>query len=139
MPALSQGTIKMADAWPDLARFDRRPTLLVTTVGRKTGRPHAVKIWFAASSGGGGKGRIYLTSGRGPRADWVKNLRENPEVSLSCGALTLRGRAAWLEGAEVRERVLPLFFRKYLLARLFHFFGWYTQSFAFEIEPLACE
>jgi deazaflavin-dependent oxidoreductase (nitroreductase family) len=114
----------------DLEELDRHSTILVTTKGRRTGNPHTVKIWFAV-----GQGKVYLTSARGIGADWVKNLRKNPEVMLQTGAATLQGTATWREGPEVKERVLALFLRKYFLARIFKLFRYYQQEFAFEIEP----
>ncbi len=114
----------------DLEKLDRHSTILVTTKGRRTGNPHTVKIWYAI-----GNGKIYLTSARGMNADWVKNLRKNPEVKLQIGAATLQGTATWMEGSELKERVLSLFLRKYFLARIFKLFRYYQQEFAFEIEP----
>lgn len=114
----------------DLEKLGRHSTTLVTTKGRRTGEPHTVKIWFAV-----GDGKVYLTSARGMGADWVKNLRKNPEVTLKIGAATLQGIATWMEGPEIRERVLALFLRKYFLARIFRLFRYYRQEFAFEVEP----
>jgi deazaflavin-dependent oxidoreductase (nitroreductase family) len=114
----------------DLEKLDRNPTVVVTTKGRRTGNPHTVKIWFAI-----GNGKVYLTSARGMGADWVKNLRKNSQVTLKIGADTLQGEATWMEGPEVKERVLSLFLRKYFLARIFKLFRYYQQEFAFEVEP----
>jgi len=118
----------------DLEELNRHSIVLVTTRGRKTGRPHLVKIWFAV-----GDGKVYLTSARGTGADWVKNLQKNPEVILKIGETTLQGTATWVEGPEVKERVLPLFLRKYFLARIFKLFRYYQQEFAFAVEPQAKE
>lgn len=52
----------------------------LTTTGRRTGEPHEIEIWFAVEDG-----RIYLLSGRGERADWVKNLRLEPRVTVRVG------------------------------------------------------
>ncbi len=113
----------------DLEKLDRYSTVLVTTKGRRTGNPHSVRIWFAV-----GNGKVYLTSARGMNADWVKNLQKKPEVTLEIGATTLQGTATWMEGLEVKERVLSLFLRKYFLARVFKLFRYYQQEFAFEVE-----
>ena len=61
--------------WP--ARWAGEPFLYLTTVGRRTGRPHRIEIWFAAH-----EGRLYLLSGGRERADWVRNLQANPRVRL---------------------------------------------------------
>ena len=54
----------------------------VTTIGRRTGRPHTIEIWFAAAPSGS---TLYLLAGGRERADWVRNLVANPEVSVRVG------------------------------------------------------
>jgi deazaflavin-dependent oxidoreductase (nitroreductase family) len=117
---------------PDLQALNRESLVQLTVRGRKSGKPHSVKIWFAT-----GNGKIYVTSARGTNADWVKNLRKNADVTLQIGSTTLQGIAVWREDAGVRTEVLPLFLRKYFLARIFKWIGWYKQEFAFEITPNA--
>lgn len=51
--------------------------LYLTTVGRKSGEPHEIEIWYVPQ----GK-CYYLISGGRMEADWVKNLLHNPHVSL---------------------------------------------------------
>lgn len=116
---------------PDLHALNRESLVQLTVRGRKSGKPHTVKIWFAA-----GNGKIYVTSARGMDADWVKNLRKNPDTTLQIGATSLHGTAHWREDAGVRSDILPLFLRKYFLARVFKWIGWYKQVFAFEITPI---
>jgi len=115
---------------PDLRTLDRESLVQLTVRGRKSGKPHTVKIWFAV-----GNGKIYVTSARGLNADWVKNLRKNLDVTLRIGSTTLQGTAVWREDEGVRTEVLPLFRRKYFLAKVFRWIGWYKQEFAFEITP----
>ena len=50
----------------------------VTTTGRRTGRPHRIEIWFAP----GEASTIYVLSGGGDRADWVRNLMADPKVTV---------------------------------------------------------
>ena len=52
----------------------------LTTTGRRTGKERTVEIWFALQDG-----RIYMLSGGGDRADWVRNLRKTPRVRLRIG------------------------------------------------------
>ena len=116
---------------PDLQTLNRESLVRLTVRGRKSGKPHTVKIWFTASNG-----KIYVTSARGRDADWVKNLRKNPIATLQIGATQLQGTATWREDPRVRAEILPLFLRKYFLARIFRWIGWYKQEFAFEITPI---
>ena len=44
----------------------------ITTMGRKSGQPRRIEIWFRQVNG-----RIYITGTPGPR-DWYANLLENP-------------------------------------------------------------
>ena len=114
---------------PDLQALNRESLVELTVKGRKTGKPQTVKIWFAV-----GNGKVYVTSGRGLGAQWIKNLQKNPDVTLQIGATSLQGTALWREGPSVRTEIFPLFVRKYFLARLSSWIlGWYKQEFAFEI------
>lgn len=47
-------------------------TIDIITMGRKSGHPQQVEIWFKQVNG-----RIYITGTPGPR-DWYANLLENP-------------------------------------------------------------
>ena len=115
---------------PDLETLNRTRLLALTVRGRKTNRPYTVQVWFTI-----GQGNIYVTSGRGSNAAWVKNLRHTPEAELQIGTTRLRGRATWLDPATVESEVLPRFFRKYWLARILGWVaGWYREKFAFAIK-----
>ncbi len=115
---------------PSLASLDRRSLLELTVVGRKTGTPRTATVWFVAT-----RDKIYVTSGRGPDAQWVKNLKRTPTVTCQIGSTRFHGIAVWVEEGRVRSLIFPLFFRKYFLARIFRWIGWYKEAFAFEITP----
>ena len=71
------------------------PFCYLTTLGRVSGRPHTIEIWFAR------QGRtLYLLSGGGDRSDWVRNLLLWPEVTVRIGrrdTAELPGRARVVE------------------------------------------
>jgi deazaflavin-dependent oxidoreductase (nitroreductase family) len=48
----------------------------MTTVGRKSGEPRRIEIWFHNLDGG-----IYITGSPG-RRDWYANLLDNPALTL---------------------------------------------------------
>lgn len=114
----------------DFQKLNRERLVLLTVVGRKSGKPHTVKIWFTAENG-----KVFVTSARGMDAQWVKNLRKTPAVTVKIGEMTFQGTAVWREDDKVRTEVIPLFLRKYFLAKVFKWIGWYSVIFAFEITP----
>ena len=114
----------------DFASLNRTSLIELTVLGRKTGKPRTVKIWFVAT-----QDKIYVSSGRGSDSQWIKNLKHTPSVTCQIGSTRLQGTATWREGPQVQEEIFPLFFRKYLLARIFRWIGWYKEAFAFEITP----
>jgi deazaflavin-dependent oxidoreductase (nitroreductase family) len=65
------------------ARFESlagEQVLHLTTVGRVTGRPREIEIWFILC-----REKFYLFSEQGAAAGWVKNIRRNPNVSIRIG------------------------------------------------------
>lgn len=84
--------------WP--AHWANNPYLYLTTVGRRTGRPHRIEIWFAARDG-----RLYLLAGGRGRADWVRNLEANPRVTVELGGETHSGVARVLEAGTAEDRL----------------------------------
>jgi deazaflavin-dependent oxidoreductase (nitroreductase family) len=61
--------------------LDRHLVIDLTTIGRVTGRPHIIEIWFAHVDS-----TIYMLSGGGTRSDWVRNLTRTPAVRVRVGA-----------------------------------------------------
>jgi deazaflavin-dependent oxidoreductase (nitroreductase family) len=68
--------------------LDRHSVIDLTTVGRVTGRPHTIEIWFAQHGSS-----LYLLSGGGTRSDWVRNLTRTPGVRIRVGADEYAGMA----------------------------------------------
>jgi deazaflavin-dependent oxidoreductase (nitroreductase family) len=58
------------------------------TIGRTSGRPRTIEIWFATDGT-----RIYLLAGGRDRAHWVRNLRADPHVRVRIGGRTFDARA----------------------------------------------
>jgi len=54
--------------------------LLLTTTGRKTGRPHTIGLQYELIDG-----RYYLGAADGTRADWYRNILKNPAVEIQVG------------------------------------------------------
>ena len=90
-------TTQGAQQW--LARWAGEPYAHLTTIGRRTGRPHRIEIWFATKDG-----RVYLLSGGRERADWVRNLQANPRVTVELGDETHAGAARVLRAGAAEDR-----------------------------------
>ena len=78
--------VESVRSWPDNAAGES--VCYLTTRGRRSGRAHRIEIWFAVDSG-----RLFLLSGGGERADWVRNLMREPRVSVELGGSEHAGRA----------------------------------------------
>jgi deazaflavin-dependent oxidoreductase (nitroreductase family) len=78
----------------------------LTTRGRRTGRPHTIEIWFVVMGAS-----AYLMSGGRDRADWVRNLVADAEVTLRVGEESWPAEGRVVEGgtdedAEARSLML---------------------------------
>ncbi len=86
-----------------------RQVLNLTTVGRLTGLPREIEIWFVVH-----RERFYLFSEHREAAGWVRNIRRNPQVSVRLGRRRIAGvarvlerradRKLWDEVAAIAER-----------------------------------
>ena len=82
----------------------------LTTIGRVTGRPHEIEIWFALEDS---SGSLYLLSGGRDRSDWVKNLRHNPEVTVRIDGEHFESLARVVEDAKEDDLARWLLVDKY--------------------------
>jgi deazaflavin-dependent oxidoreductase (nitroreductase family) len=81
----------------------------VTTVGRVTGRPHEIEIWFGAHGQS-----IYMLSGGRERSDWVRNIVAEPRVSVRIGETEFVGEGRVVEGGtDEDEMARKLLLEKY--------------------------
>jgi deazaflavin-dependent oxidoreductase (nitroreductase family) len=86
------------------AALDRGGIADITTVGRKTGLPRRIEIYFHQFDG-----RYYLTGRHGRKRDWEANILAHPEFTLNLkrgvtADVPVRG---WPEpDAEERARIL---------------------------------
>jgi deazaflavin-dependent oxidoreductase (nitroreductase family) len=69
-------------------RLANEDVCYLTTTGRTSGQPHEIEIWFGIRAG-----TLYLLSGGGDSADWVKNLRRRPAVRVRINSQTASGKA----------------------------------------------
>jgi deazaflavin-dependent oxidoreductase (nitroreductase family) len=76
-----------------LEALARERLCYLETIGRTSGRRHEIEIWFALEGD-----TVYLLSGGGERADWVKNIRRNPDVRVRIGDTWLHGTGRVIAG-----------------------------------------
>jgi len=116
--------------WP--AGFEKKGTLKISTIGRRTGRRHDVTTWFAVDS----DGRLFVAT-QDTRRDWVKNAMKNPSVDITIGETTHRMKLLPLKTDLDRQYANDLYAKKYLSARLGRLLK--PQGFAhygaFELQP----
>jgi deazaflavin-dependent oxidoreductase (nitroreductase family) len=66
--------------------LDREEFCYVTSVGRRTRKPHTIEIWFAAR-----RNILYILAGAGQNADWVQNIEADPSAVVKIGDHAYRG------------------------------------------------
>ncbi|MBA2618878.1 MAG: nitroreductase family deazaflavin-dependent oxidoreductase [Rubrobacter sp.] len=81
---------------PELDALVTESFCYLTTRGRITGRPHEIEIWFSLVPE---RRTLYMLAGGGDRADWVKNLRREPAVTVRIAGEELKGTARLVEDA----------------------------------------
>ncbi len=94
-----------------LARVAVRRTCRLTHMGRRTGRPFEVTIWFLVDGD-----RVYLATMNMQR-NWTRNVQTTPRVTFRIGPETFTGDASVVAEASEMARVAELLRRKYWLAR----------------------
>jgi len=98
--------------------------LYLTTIGRITGEPRVIEIWFVES-----EGRLYILAERFHDAQWVKNVEHNPQVRVRLGDQEFAARARVLD----REQDRAIWLLAQGLAR--EKYGW-GDGLPVEIEPV---
>ena len=90
---------------------------ILETVGRASGEPRRIEIWFATDGT-----TVWLLSGGGERADWVRNLLARPEAHVRIGNL---------EFAATARLPLPADDEKHTAAELLagKYEGYFTKAF----------
>jgi len=64
--------------------------LMLLHTGRKTGRVHRTVVEVVSHDG---SLSFYVVSGWGRKADWYRNIHQQPEVGIRVGSRTMKARA----------------------------------------------
>ena len=62
--------------------------LLLTTIGRRSGKPRVTPLQYEEIDG-----KIYLGAALGPKADWFRNIQANPKVEVRVKSQKFSGLA----------------------------------------------
>lgn len=79
--------------------LSRHRTIDLTTIGRKTGKPRRIEIWWFHVDG-----RFVITGTPG-RRDWLANIRANPNVTIHVAGRDLPARAMQVSDPDQRKAV----------------------------------
>jgi deazaflavin-dependent oxidoreductase (nitroreductase family) len=107
-----RGLPQAAPAHLTVAPFERlagEDFCYLTTVGRRSGKAHTIEIWFAVRGA-----TMYLLSGGGDSADWVRNLRKTRDVRVRIGTRTVAATAREVKGADEDALARQLLDEKYM-------------------------
>jgi deazaflavin-dependent oxidoreductase (nitroreductase family) len=90
-----------------LGQFADERFCYLTTVGRVSGKPHEIEIWFALEGS-----TLYMLAGSRYGSDWVKNIQQQPTVRVRIRERIFEGQArvvneASSEATRARELVGP--------------------------------
>jgi deazaflavin-dependent oxidoreductase (nitroreductase family) len=66
--------------------------LYLTTIGRRTGLPREIEIWFVES-----EGKLYLLAEKFHEANWVQNIERNPRVKVRLDGREMEATARVLD------------------------------------------
>jgi deazaflavin-dependent oxidoreductase (nitroreductase family) len=80
------------------ARLARIRTIDLTTLGRRSGRPATVEIWWFHSED------RFIVTGTPGRRDWYANVLANPTVQVRARSEEYQGRAKVVNDREFRQR-----------------------------------
>jgi deazaflavin-dependent oxidoreductase (nitroreductase family) len=74
-------------------------TVDLTTIGRRSGAPRRVEIWWWRVDG------RFIITGTPGRRDWLANIHANPEVTIHVDGLDIPAHAVPIDDASFRRRV----------------------------------
>jgi len=117
----------------DLTKYTNGSTVKLKTIGRASGQPRTVTIWFVVADAN----HVHLQHSSGAPAQWYKNLVKNPEVELDFGDGAVRGRAVAVTDPAEIARIQKLFRGKYWLFWVFQLLGRGKTSMVATIQTFA--
>jgi deazaflavin-dependent oxidoreductase (nitroreductase family) len=93
----------------DLLQLAEEDFCYLTTIGRISGRPHTIEIWFALH-----EQTFYMLSGGRDKPDWVKNALHTPRVQLKINDSIFNGTARLITNIDEDSLARKIVFEKYV-------------------------
>ena len=115
----------------DLGQLADEDFCYLTTTGRTSGKAHTIEIWFALQ-----ERTIYLLSGGGERADWIKNARHSSDVQVRINTTQFAGKARFITNTEEDALARKLVYDKYAPRDSDDLTGWARTSLPLAIDLL---
>lgn len=81
--------------------------MVLTTRGRRSGQPRHTALEYRQHGS-----KFYLVSAWGRQAQWVRNLKAEPNVTIQCGRRTYAARARVVDDVGEANRAIQLFRRQ---------------------------
>jgi deazaflavin-dependent oxidoreductase (nitroreductase family) len=100
--------------------------LYLTTIGRVSGLPRTIEIWFVERGG-----HYYIVAERREAAQWVKNIERKSAVRFRVGTRDDHGEASAATASIVKEPALIATVASLMDAK----YGW-SDGLVVEIAPL---
>jgi deazaflavin-dependent oxidoreductase (nitroreductase family) len=113
----------------ELDTLGDEPFCYLTTIGRRTGRRRTIEIWFAIRAT-----TVYLLSGGGAGAHWVRNLLSEPKVAVRFGYASFPGRARVLDPGTEAAAARRLLLEKYQPTYAGDLTGWSRTSLPVAVD-----
>lgn len=93
--------------------------LEITVEGRRTRKAYSTPVWFVEQ-----KNKIFLLPVKGSDTNWYKNIRINPNVTLTVGERSLQAKAEPIDDPDRVKEVVKMFGAKYGSGEIKK---WYTK------------
>ena len=90
---------------------DKR-TIRLVTIGRRSGLPRPVTVWFVYL-----EGRLFVRTSK--KTNWYKNIKANPLVEVEVVGLKFRAEAEQVFNQALIKQLQEAYKRKYRLADTF--------------------
>jgi deazaflavin-dependent oxidoreductase (nitroreductase family) len=104
--------VLVSDFRKQLEEVKDKWTIRLVTIGRRSGLPRPVTVWFVYLDG-----RLFVRTSR--KTNWYRNVKANPQVEAEVGGLRFRAEAEQVLDQELIRRLQQAYRRKYWLADIF--------------------